>query len=346
MEFAGFEMPLDYGSILAEHRAVRQAAGLFDVSHMGRFLVRGDGARPLLEWTTTNSVAALEPGQAQYTLMTNPQGGIKDDLILYRLGAEEYLAVVNAVNREKDWAWLQAHRSPQTEMVDWSQERCLLAWQGPQAQAILQPLVGLNLGRLPAFHWAEGAVSGLPLLLLRTGYTGEDGFELLCRAEHAAPLWTALLGAGKEQGARPAGLGARDTLRLEAGFRLYGHELSEEINPLEAGLERVVKLDKPGGFVGRERLQEAKERGVEHRLVGLVMEEAGIPRPGCAILLEGRAIGEVTSGGPSPTLERAIALGYVSREQAQPGLSVEVLIRQRPRRARLHRPRFYDRRRT
>lgn len=342
VEFAGFEMPVQYEGILAEHRAVRSSAGLFDVSHMGRFLLRGDGALPLLQWTTANDVSRLAPGQAQYTLLTNPQGGVKDDLIVYRLRDEEYLAVVNAANREKDWEWLKEHASPQTEMVDWSEETCLLAWQGPRAAAILQELVPVNLDRTASFRHVQTEVKGVPARLLRTGYSGEDGFEIVCAAEDGEAIWDLLLAQGAARGAKPAGLGARDTLRLEMGYCLYGHELTEATNPVAAGLGWVVKLDKPGGFVGREAISEAKRNGPAQKLVGLVLDKGGIARQGCDVRRDGARVGEVTSGSHSPSLDVPIALAYLERGAAEAGSQVSVIVRDRPQRARVQKPRFYE----
>lgn len=343
MEFAGYEMPVQYEGIIAEHRAVRSAAGLFDVSHMGRFLLRGDGALPLLQWTTANDASRLRVGQAQYTLLTNPQGGVKDDLIIYRLAPDEYLAVVNAANRPKVWDWLAEHASPQVEMEDVTEETCLLAWQGPRAAGILDELVPDRLDQVGSFEVRATELYGRPVRLFRTGYTGEDGFEIMCQAEDAAAVWTRLLEAGRPAEARPAGLGARDTLRLEMGYCLYGHELTEVTNPIEAGLGWVVKLDKPGGFVGREAIEQVKRQGPSRRLVGLRMEDGGVPRQGCPVTAGGEEIGRVTSGSHSPSLEMAIGLAYVARPKAEEGRAVEVVIRDRPRRARLHRARFYER---
>lgn len=314
VEFAGFALPLQYTSIREEHLAVRRGAGLFDVSHMGEFLVQGPEALPFLQWATVNDVAKLRVGRAQYSMLPNPQGGVVDDIYLYRLGEEAYLMVVNAANMAKDLAHLRhLAQGFRVEITDLSQDTALLALQGPKAAALLQGLTEADLASRRKNEVFEARVAGRPARLARTGYTGEDGFELFLAPEDAEPVFEALL----EAGATPAGLGARDTLRLEAGFPLYGHELTEETNPLCTPWAWVVKGEKD--FLGKEAML---AQACRERLVGLVLE-TGIPREGYRVLSGEREVGRVTSGGFSPLLEKGIALAYVA-EDAQEPLSVEI----------------------
>jgi aminomethyltransferase len=328
VEFGGWEMPVQYSGILEEHQAVRQRAGLFDVSHMGEFGVEGSGALDLLQSWVPNNVARLAVNQALYTQICRPDGGTLDDLIIYRLGDERYMVVVNASTIEKDWAWLGEHAAGKSgfTLSNNSDETGLLALQGPLAQRILQPLTETPLGDIVFYHCAPGTVAGYSALISRTGYTGEDGFELYVAAPDAPKLWQALLAAGAPQGLLPAGLGARDTLRLEAGYCLYGHELSEEITPLEAGLGWTVKLEKGTDFVGRAALAREKQEGLRRMLVGIELRDRGVARAGYAILRDGARIGEVTSGTQSPTLNRPIALGYVPPAHAA-GTEIAIEIR-------------------
>ena len=346
VEFGGWEMPVRYTGDLEEHRAVRTAAGLFDLGHMGQINVTGPDALPFLQWLLTNDFAALPVGKAQYTLLCNPQGGVLDDLIVYRL-PERWFVVVNAANRESDVAWMQARRAERRDLdltvADISDETGMLALQGPRAEAILQKLTGADLATLPYFHAVETTVAGVPTLIGRTGYTGEDGFELFCGARHAGHLWDALLEAGRPEGLQPIGLGARDTLRLEAKMALYGHELNEEINPLEAGLGWAVNFDK-GDFVGREALLQVKEQKPARRLVGFRMvERGGAPRAGYEVQVDGEPVGHVTSGTHSPTLSQSIGLALVRRDVAGVGKPLDVVIRGRPVRAEQVKTPFYQR---
>jgi aminomethyltransferase len=315
-EFAGFTMPISYDGILAEHRRVRTIAGLFDVSHMGEAEVRGSEAVSFLDRILTNSVASIPPFRAQYTLLLNRQGGVIDDLIVYRLG-DRFLLVVNAANVQKDFEWISSHLPKDVDFRNVSERTALLAWQGPAAAEILAPLADVDLTRIPPFGIAEGRVAGAKVVLARTGYTGEDGFEVFADPEDAARLWDAILSAGEPRGAGPAGLGARDTLRLEKQFRLYGQDMDEEVSALEAGLGWVVKLDK-GDFVGRDALLAQQARGVPRAAVGLRVVEDGrvIPRPGCPVLEGGEPVGVVTSGTFSPSLSAGIALARVERAAA------------------------------
>jgi aminomethyltransferase len=344
VEFGGWEMPVQYSSILEEHRAVRTRAGLFDVSHMGEFQVEGTEALPFLQYLVPNDVARLAINQALYTTLCLPSGGVIDDLLIYRLAEERYMVVVNAANIEKDLAWLQqqARRFKLLEVSDRSAETALLALQGPQAQAILQPLTAVDLTGIRYYRAQPGSVAGLMCLISRTGYTGEDGFELYCSAAEAPQLWQRLLEAGQEYGLLPAGLGARDTLRLEAGYCLYGHELDERTNPLEAGLAWTVKFDK-GEFIGREALLSVRDQGPARHLMGLEMLDPRVPRSGYALYAGEQAIGVVTSGAPGPTVNKNIGMAYVEAAWATPERRVEVDVRGRRLAAQLVTLPFYRR---
>jgi aminomethyltransferase len=329
VEFGGWEMPVQYTGILEEHEAVRQRAGLFDVSHMGEFRVEGSGALDLLQRWVPNNVGRLEINQALYSQTCRPDGGTVDDLVIYRLGDEHYMVVVNAGTADKDWAWLGecAAGGSGFTLTNISAETGLLALQGPLAERLLQPLTETPLGEIGFYHCAPGSVAGLAALISRTGYTGEDGFELYVAAADAPALWQALIAAGAPHGLLPAGLGARDTLRLEAGYCLYDHELTEEITPLEAGLGWTVKLEKGVDFVGREALAREKQEGLRRKLVGIELRERGVARAGYAILRDGAPIGAVTSGTHAPTLKRSIAMGYVPPAHAAAGTEIAVEIR-------------------
>ena len=328
VEFGGWEMPVQYSSILDEHQAVRTNAGLFDVSHMGEFKVEGAGALPFLQYLVPNDVGKLAIGQALYTQLILPDGGTIDDLLVYHLDEGHYMLVVNAANIAKDFAWVQeqARNFPDVAVFDQSDTTALLALQGPKAEAILQPLTDVDLSTIRYYHFAPGTVDGVHCLISRTGYTGEDGFELYCAPVMVAKLWNDLLEAGKAQGLKPAGLGARDTLRLEAAYCLYGHELDEQTNPLEANLGWTVKLNK-GEFIGREALLKVKQEGPQKKLVGIEMVERGVPRGGYTIYADERPIGVLTSGAPGPTVGKNIGLGYVKPEFATPGQPVQIDIR-------------------
>ncbi len=310
--FGGWEMPLRYQSELKEHQAVRERVGLFDLSHMGEFLVRGPGAAAYLQRLLTNDLARLTPGRAQYTFLLNPQGGVLDDLIVYQLEPELFLLVVNAAHIEKDWVWLQDHLpSAGVELQDISEETVLLALSGPDSTTILSPLAeNVGVSTLPYYSCDKGVVAGISnVLVATTGYTGEWTYELFVRREAGTRLWEAIMNQGAVQ---PAGLSARNTLRLEMGYLLCGQDMDEETTPLEAGAGWAVKLDK-GDFIGREALLRQKAQGPTRKLVGLVSESPRvIPREGMALLSEGgQPLGRITSGTLSPTLQRGIALGYV-----------------------------------
>lgn len=327
VEFGGWEMPVSYRGILEEHKAVRTAAGLFDVSHMGEIEVLGPHATATCQRLTTNDVRKLADGHVQYTLLCREDGGVVDDVTLYRVNEQRYVFCVNASNIAKDLAWIQAHAGEAT-IVDRSEATALIALQGPAARGILQTLSPLPLDRLKSFRFARSEVAGLPVLVSRTGYTGEDGFELFVDAPRAVTLWTALMAAGRDAGLEPIGLGARDTLRLEAALPLYGHELDDATSPLAAGLGRWVKLD-GDDFVGRGALLHEQDHGAPRKLVGLAVRGPGIARQGYPVVYEGAQVGVVTSGTHSPTLGSAVALAYVAASLAASGAALAVDIRGR-----------------
>jgi len=328
--FAGFEMPVQYPTgITAEHKAVREAVGLFDVSHMGEFVVSGPQALDLVQLLSVNDASKLGVGQAQYSVMCTENGGMVDDLLVYRF-ADRYMLVVNASNIEKDWAWVLSHADGlDVEVRDVSEGTGLLAVQGPRAREALQPLSSFDLDTVGYYRFAEGEVGGIPAVISGTGYTGEDGFELYVAARDVKELWSMVLEAGAPFGIRPAGLGARDSLRLEMGYALYGQELDDRHTPLEAGLGWITKLDK-GAFVGRDALVAQKSTGPTRRLVALVATERGFPRPGYDILRGEAVVGTVTSGTMSPSLATGIAMGYVPADAASRGTALRIDARGRP----------------
>lgn len=339
--FAGFEMPVQYPTgIMAEHTAVRTDAGLFDVCHMGEFVLRGPGALDLIQKITVNDASKLEVGQAQYSAMCLETGGIIDDLLVYK-GPDHYMLVVNASNKEKDLAWVMKHAEGfDVEVDDRSDATALLAIQGPKASEIVQSLTETNLDEIGYYRFAQGSVAGVNGVISRTGYTGEDGFELYIPAEGGMQLWNALMEAGADKGLIATGLGCRDSLRLEMGYALYGNDLDEEHTPLESGLAWITKLDK-GDFIGRDVLARQKEEGVTRRLVGLKLADKGFPRHGYPIAHEGEDVGVVTSGVVSPSLGIGVAMGYVPTELAKPGTEVGVRIRNKVIPAVVQRPPFY-----
>ncbi|MDF2936968.1 MAG: glycine cleavage system protein [Paenibacillaceae bacterium] len=352
IDFGGWELPVQFSGIQAEHDAVRQRAGLFDVSHMGEFLVVGPEAEAFLQRMTVNDVSRLTPGQAQYTLLCYPEGGVVDDLLIYRLGEERFMLVVNASNIGKDLQWLESHLPdmevgavPAVELTDCSDDTALLALQGPAAAGILARVTDAPAGELAPFRFLDEAhVCGVQALISRTGYTGEDGFELYLRAEDAAAVWRGLLAAGRDDGLVPVGLGARDTLRFEARLPLYGQELSRDITPLEAGLGIFVKLDK-ADFIGRDALLKQKEAGLPRKLAGIEMIDRGIPRSHYPVYAEpdGELIGEVTTGTQSPTLKRNVGLALLQKEYCAPGTEIWVEIRGKRLKAQVVKTPFYRR---
>jgi aminomethyltransferase len=342
--FGGWDMPVEYSGLIAEHRAVRTAAGLFDVSHMGEFTLTGPGALAFLQRVTCNDVAKLVDGQAQYSALPMPSGAPVDDIIVSRRSAESFLIVVNASNIDKDFAWLQQHGPRDCELTNRSDDYALIALQGPKAAAILQSLVTFDLATVAYYHFREGDVSGCWASISRTGYTGEDGFELLVAPEHAEPVWRKLTDTGREHGLVPVGLGARDTLRLEARLCLYGNDIDETTTLVEAGLGWTVALvDHKGDFVGRDVLESQKKSGAPRKLVGFEMIERGIARHGYAVYLGDERQGVVTSGSYAPFLQKNIGLCYLPTSQSAVGTEISVEIRERRVGARVVPTPFYKR---
>jgi len=328
VEFGGWLLPVQYSGVLEEHRAVREKAGLFDVSHMGEVLVKGPDAFTFVQNLVTNDISRLVDHKIQYSPMCYQDGGVVDDLLIYRQGAEEYLLVINAANIDKDWLWMQENKKNfSIELTNLSDNTAQLALQGPLAETILSQLTDTNLAELE-YYWflPKVMVAGKETLVSRTGYTGEDGFEIYCRPEDAAALWESIMMAGKDHGLLPAGLGCRDTLRFEACLPLYGHELSKDISPLEAGIGMFVKLDK-GDFNGYAALAEQKKNGVKRRVAGFVVTGRGIARAEYPIMADGRRIGTVTTGSYSPSLDKNIGLGLVEVEFAKVGQQFDIEIR-------------------
>lgn len=333
VEFGGWEMPVQYGAgTIEEHMRVRTRAGLFDVSHMGEIEVRGPDAIAFINRLTSNNVAKLVDGQAQYSTLTTPQGTVVDDLLVYRLAADHLMLVVNAATTDKDWHWIQQHKADEkVELRNASDDFCQLAIQGPAALDVLQKLTKTALDEIKRYHFRAGEVGGVASLVSRTGYTGEDGFEIYAPSDKAEHLWELLLEAGRygaPDGLLPCGLGARNTLRLEAAMPLYGHEIDETTTLLEAGLEWICKFDK-GDFIGREALLKQKQEGVRRRLIGFEMIERGIARDGQEIVIDGQRCGRATSAGPAPYLKKNIGLGYVPVEHAGEGRRIHIDVRGR-----------------
>ena len=342
VDFAGWDMPVSYTSALEEHRAVRERCGLFDVSHMGELEVRGPGAAAWCNRLTVNDVTRLRDGDGQYSVLCDDRGGVIDDLIVYRLAADRFLLVVNAANIDGDVAWLAAHEGGDCELRNRSDDTALLALQGPRAAAVLAPLVSLDVGTMRPFTIAASHVADASVLVARTGYTGEDGFEIVVPSANVVGLWDTLVQAMAPVGGLLCGLAARDTLRLEAALPLCGSDMDRTTTPLEAGLGWVVKLAK-GEFVGQEVLAEQHRQGVSRCLVGLEMDEAGVPRHGQRVLANGDEIGQVTSGTKSPTLGSFIGMAYVQSTHAMPGTRVAVDMRGRHHAAHVVERPFYRR---
>ncbi len=327
--FAGFEMPVRYSSDLDEHHAVRNGVGVFDVSHMGEFVLRGPKALDLIQRVSANDASVLYDGKVQYSYLPNADGGVVDDLLVYRHHANEYMLVVNASNIEKDWNWIMSHNTEEVEMENVSDQLCLFAVQGPKAIATLQKLTDIDVAAMEYYTFQTGTLAGVEgVILSATGYTGAGGFEVYVVKENAQKIWEALFEAGAEFGIKPIGLGARDTLRLEKGFCLYGNDISDTTSPLEAGLGWVTKFTKP--FINSDTLKAQKEQGIARKLVGFEMIDRGIPRSHYELCdAEGNVIGEVTSGTQSPTLQKGIGMGYVQKEYSQPGSELFVKVRER-----------------
>jgi len=344
IDFGGWELPVQFSSIKEEHEAVRARAGLFDVSHMGEIDVKGKDSLAYLQKVMTNDVAKLTDGRAQYSLMCYENGGIVDDLLIYKKADDHYLLVVNAANTEKDFEWLKQQVFGDVELTNISAQVAQLALQGPLAEKVLQKLTTVNLSELKFFAFKDGVeIQGVKALVSRTGYTGEDGFEIYCHAEDAVTLWHAILEAGKEEGVLPCGLGARDTLRFEATLPLYGQELSKDISPLEAGLGFAVKINKGADFIGKDVLKKQKDEGTARKLVGIEMIDKGIPRHGYAVFVGEEQIGFVTTGTQSPTLKKNIGLVLINAEYAAVDAEVFVEIRGKRLKAKVIATPFYKR---
>jgi len=329
VDFGGWDMPVQYSGIIEEHNAVRRAVGLFDVSHMGEIEVRGPEALAAVNYVSTNAADRLTTGQAQYSGLLYDHGGFVDDILVHKVADDHYFICVNASNQEKDYDHIRAMNRWDADVQFASDRYAQLAVQGPKALATLQKLTAVDLAGIRYYHFTDGEVAGTAARIARTGYTGEDGFEIYIAPGEAPRIWGELLEAGREFGIRPCGLGARNTLRLEAKMALYGHEIDATITPLEADLSWIVKFDK-GDFAGRDALLAQKQKGVTRRLAGFEMTGRGIARDGYEVWVDGAPAGWVTSGGPSPTLGKNIGLCYLPVDRAQPGLAIQIIIRNQP----------------
>ena len=344
IDFGGWDLPVQFTSIKDEHEAVRTKAGLFDVSHMGEVEVRGEDSLAFLQKVVTNDVSLLKSGGAQYTAMCYEDGGTVDDLLIYKRTENDYLLVINASNIEKDLKWLVSNKNGNVSIVNKSEEYALLALQGPVAEEVLQILTDTDLSEIKFFKFKKGIkIAGVDVLISRTGYTGEDGFELYCDSNDAITLWENILEAGKSKGVIPCGLGARDTLRFEAALPLYGQELSKDITPIEAGIGFAVKTNKEAEFNGKAVLLKQKEKGTARKLVGIELLEKGIPRHGYEVFAGGELIGVVTTGTQSPTLKKNIGLALLKSEFTQLGTEIEVQIRKKRLKAKVVATPFYKR---
>lgn len=328
VEFAGYEMPVQYSSIIAEHKAIRNSVGVFDVSHMGEVFVSGENALDFVQHITVNDASKLTPGKVQYSAMCYPGGGIVDDLLVYRLSEDEFMLVINASNIDKDFQWMNDNNIFGVNLHNRSDEFSLLAVQGPKSKDVLKILTDADLDNLEYYHFINDNVAGIDMILSRTGYTGELGYELYFTGDEktAEELWENIFNAGKEFNIQPAGLAARDSLRLEMGFCLYGNDIDQTTNPLEAGLGWITKLNKDH-FIGKEKLLEIKNKGLNRKLCGLISDEKAFPRHGYEINNNGKIIGAVTSGTVSPVLDKPIALGYIEKDFFSEGTEVGILIR-------------------
>lgn len=343
IEFAGWELPVQYEGILEEHEAVRNAAGLFDVSHMGEVLILGPQAQDFVQYLVTNDVSSISDNQIIYGLMCYEDGGVVDDILIYKYNTEYFYIVVNASNAEKDYKWmLQNVTGYNVEICNISKEISEIALQGPKSEDILQKLTETDLSKLKFFNFMDGVmVEGIKCLVSRSGYTGEDGFELYTPNENAEKLWDMILEAGKEYGLKPAGLGCRDTLRFEACLPLYGDEISKDISPLEAGLGIFVKLNK-SNFIGKDALLRQKEQGLKRKLAGFEMIDRGIPRHGYEVSADGKVIGTVTTGYMAPTLKKSIGLALIDSKYSDLDTEINIIIRNKPVRARIISKKFYN----
>lgn len=341
--FAGFEMPVQYEGVNIEHETVRNGVGVFDVSHMGEFLISGPGALDLIQKISSNDASTLTIGRAQYSCMPNGKGGIVDDLIIYRIKEEEYLLVVNASNIDKDWDWINSHNSFDATMRNLSDDYSLLAIQGPKAVEAMQSLTSVDLSAIKYYHFEVADFAGIPhAIISATGYTGSGGFEIYCKNSEVVQVWEKVFEAGADFGIKPIGLAARDTLRLEMGFCLYGNDINDETSPLEAGLGWITKLGKDADFVDKDFLAKQKEEGVTRKLVAFEMIDRGIPRQGYPIVNEaGEKVGEVTSGTMSPSMKKGIGLGYVPFGEHKVETEIFVEIRNKPVKAQIVKLPFY-----
>lgn len=337
VEFSGYEMPIQYSGIMQEHQAVRKSAGLFDVSHMGEFIISGEGAESFLDFVTINDVASIQPWQAQYSAMCYEGGTIIDDLLIYRY-PEHFMLVVNAANIQKDLDWLMAHKPDDVDILDFSDLTGLIAFQGPRSREILQTIADIDLGAIDFYWFSIGEIDGNPATIARTGYTGELGFEIYANHENIVGIWDAIMSAGADD-IEVVGLGCRDTLRMEMKYALYGNDIDASTNPIEAGLGWITKLNKDN-FIGKEALVEAKEN-LSRKLVCIEMIDRGIPRKGYPIAVNGEVVGEVTSGTQSPSLKQGIGLAYVSKEQAKIGTELNLEVRNKHLKCKVVKPPFY-----
>ncbi|MCX6312869.1 MAG: glycine cleavage system aminomethyltransferase GcvT [Bacteroidetes bacterium] len=339
--FAGYNMPVSYTGLNEEHAIVRNGVGVFDVSHMGEFILKGDKALDLIQYVTSNDAAQLYDGRVQYTCLPNGKGGIVDDLLVYRVDEKTYMLVVNASNIEKDWNWISKHNTFGVDMKNISGGTSLLAIQGPKAMDVLQKLTDVKLADIPYYHFAKGKFAGIEnIVLSNTGYTGSGGFEIYFDNEDANKIWDAIFAAGAEYGIKPIGLGARDTLRLEMGFCLYGNDIDDTTSPLEAGLGWVTKFNKD--FIDKDFLLNQKEKGLTKKLVGFEMIDRGIPRHDYEIVDEaGTVIGKVTSGTQAPTLQKGIGMGYVKTANAKMGSEIFIKVRDKALKAKIVKTPFY-----
>ncbi|NLY66178.1 MAG: glycine cleavage system aminomethyltransferase GcvT [Tissierellia bacterium] len=342
VDYAGWFLPVQYEGLIPEHEAVRNAAGIFDVSHMGEVMVKGKDALAFLQYLLTNDISKLVEDQVMYTIMCYPDGGAVDDLLVYKFGEEEYLLVINAANTDKDIKWMIDNKKDFNIIIEnISDQVGLMAVQGPNAEKILQKLTDFDLSTIGNYHFKRNVnFAGKECLISRTGYTGEDGFEVCTKAEDTVEVWNKILEAGEEFGLKPAGLGARDTLRFEASMPLYGNEISEEITPLEAGLKFFVKLDKAEDFIGKEALTKQWNEGLKRKVVGFELLGRGIPRDGYEVQKDGKKIGHVTTGYMSPTLKKSIGNALIDTEYAQLGNEIDVMIRNKPVKAKIIDRRF------
>jgi aminomethyltransferase len=342
VEFAGWDMPVQYAGPIPEHNAVRNRLGIFDVSHMGEIELTGSSALESIQWVTSNDVSRLQVGQVQYSALTTPSGCFVDDILVHRMGVDHFFLCVNASNQDKDFAWIRENAKPGTDVVFRSEDFAQIAVQGPRTAEVLQQLTPIDLGPIRYYWFTLGKFAGHDAIVARTGYTGEDGFEVYVCPSHAESVWLAIMEAGKAQGIEPAGLAARNTLRLEAKMALYGHEIDDTTTLLEADLGWICRLDK-GPFIGRDVLVKQKQEGLRRILAGFEMTERGIARDGYPVRLDGKAAGKVTSGSPAPFLQRNIGLTYLPVDRAAHGTELEIMIREKSSRAKVVPTPFYKR---